>query len=131
MLRNPEDLSIVLSYQLLECRDVPTPRTLNQRHVGVYLFRYWGLDGGHKERFRENMRYFRATASIRCQHRRFLASVPAQAPANQFGRRAASPTTGSPPLRTLNHACKARPDSAPYLGRFTAAFHFRVIAPAV
>jgi hypothetical protein len=89
----------------------------------VYLFRYWGLDGGHKERFRENKRYFRVAASIHCQHRRFLDSVTAEAPANQFGRRAARLAKPQP-------ISKAQPDSAPYLERFTSAFHFRVIVPA-
>jgi hypothetical protein len=57
-------------------------------------------------------------------HRRFLDSVTAEAPANQFGRR--SPRRAKP-----QPASKARPDSAPYLERFTSAFHFRVIAHAV
>src|SRR6202035_4593654 len=57
MLRNPEDLPVVLSNQLLERRDVPTASALNERNVGVNLVRYWGLDGGHKERLREKNRF--------------------------------------------------------------------------
>jgi hypothetical protein len=63
-------------------------------------------------------------ASICSQQRRYLNSVTAEAPADQFGRRAARSAKPQPISR-------AQPDSAPYLERFTSAFHFRVIVPAV
>jgi len=48
MLRDPEDLALVLTDQLLKCCGIPFFCARYERYVGVYLFRGWGLDGGHE-----------------------------------------------------------------------------------
>jgi hypothetical protein len=43
-----EDLALVLTNQLLKCCGISRLRAGDKRYVGVDLFRYWGLDGGHE-----------------------------------------------------------------------------------
>jgi hypothetical protein len=49
MLRDPEDLALVLTNQLLKCGSIPFFRARYKRYVGVYFFRDWRLDGGHEQ----------------------------------------------------------------------------------
>jgi hypothetical protein len=49
MLRDPEDLALILTNQLLKCCGIPFFRARYKRYVGVYLFRDWRLDGGHEQ----------------------------------------------------------------------------------
>jgi len=48
MLRHTKNLALVLPHQLFKRNRVTLLCSFNERYVGVYLFRGWGLDGWHK-----------------------------------------------------------------------------------
>jgi len=50
MERHTKDLAFVLPDELLEGGCVPVLGAGYKRHVRVYLFRSWGLDGGHGQK---------------------------------------------------------------------------------
>ena len=76
VLRYPENLPLILPNQLLKRRRIPLFRALNERYVGVDLFRRWGLDGWHRQKVRKTRSEIAASRAkadqlgIQCKCRR-------------------------------------------------------------